>query len=499
MEDGRSRPLGQAKAELQAIVGSANVVDEQTVLDEHSSDLSLVSGPRPLCIVRPGCASEVQAVVRLANAIGTPLVPVSSGPPHFRGDTVPSAAESVMLDLSRMKRIIRIDAVNCVALVEPGVTFAELQPELRKAGLTAYLPLAPRASKSVAGSILEREPITQPNYHWDSLDPLLCAEMVLGTGDMLRTGEAAGPDAIEEQWEIGKAQLNPFGPGQYDQNRIISGAQGTIGVVTWASVKCRPLPDATRAFLVPADTIEPLISVSYQLVRQRLGNHCFIVNALNLACLMAEGPAGIRALRAALPPWVLVVTFEGAGDLAADKLAYQEADFRDVLAAEGLQAHEAEAGIRAEELHAALGRASAEPNWKVRYKGGAQELLFLSTLDKSPRFIEAVNAAAGRSGVAAEDTGVYLQMIVQGTSCHCGFDFYYDPADQAAAGAASRAITSSSQAVSEAGAFFSRPYPQWAALAYAQATTTSILQRKLKAIFDPNGILNPGKLCFQGV
>ena len=47
-----------------------------------------------------------------------------------------------------------------------------------------------------------------------------------------------------------------------------------------------------------------------------------------------------------------------------------------------------------------------------------------------------------------------------------------------------------------AGAFFSRPYGDWAAMAYGQATTTTILHRKVKNIFDPGNVLNPGKLCF---
>ena len=255
-------------------MGDGNVGTEPQLLDEYASDGSFVSPVRPSAVVRPGSAKDVQEIIRWANTTTTPLIPVSSGPPHFRGDTVPATAGSVMVDLSRMKTIIKVDPLNRVALFEPGVTFGELQGELRGAGLTAYLPLAPRASKSVVGSILEREPITQPIYHWDSLDPLLCAEMVLGTGDMLRTGEAAGPDTIEEQWEIGKAQLNPFGPGQYDQNRLISGAQGTIGLVTWVSVKCQPFPDAALAFLIPSDTLEPLVEASYELLRQRLGSHC---------------------------------------------------------------------------------------------------------------------------------------------------------------------------------------------------------------------------------
>ena len=137
------------------------------------------------------------------------------------------------------------------------------------------MPLAPRSSKSVIGSMLEREPITIPSHHWDSTDPLLCAEVVFGTGDKFRTGEASGPDTIEEQWELGKAQMNPFGHSHMDVQRLLAGAQGTMGIVTWATLKCCYLSRLSRALLVPSASLEPLIDLSYQLVKFRLGGQPF--------------------------------------------------------------------------------------------------------------------------------------------------------------------------------------------------------------------------------
>jgi hypothetical protein len=88
------------------------------------------------------------------------------------------------------------------------------------------MPLLPRASKSVIGSMLEREPVITPAHHWDSTDLLLCAGVVFGTGDKFRTGEASGPDTVEEQWEIGRVQMNPFGHSHVDFQRLIMGAHG---------------------------------------------------------------------------------------------------------------------------------------------------------------------------------------------------------------------------------------------------------------------------------
>ena len=88
-----------------------------------------------------------------------PLVPVSSGPPHLRGDTIPEVDNVLIVDLRRMNRILRVDASNRVTIVEPGVTFGELQAELEKAGMCAYIPLMPRSTKSVLASVL-----VKPSY-----------------------------------------------------------------------------------------------------------------------------------------------------------------------------------------------------------------------------------------------------------------------------------------------------------------------------------------------
>jgi FAD/FMN-containing dehydrogenase len=482
---------------LETIVGAQNVLDDPAVLEQYSSDLSFVPSIRPRCVVKPTTSVQVQDLVKWANETMTPLVPVSSGSPHFRGDTVPSMGGAVIVDLSDMKKIVRINPTDRVAMVEPGVTFGELQQELKKAGLSAYLPLCPRASKSVMGSMLEREPITVPSQHWDSLDPFLCAEIIFGTGDKLRSGEAAGPDSIEEQWKIGKSQMVPFGLGQFDESRLISGAQGTIGITTWATLKCRPAPKLTETFLITSEVIDPLIDLSYRLMRVRLGETCFIVNDLTMASLLEKEAEEIKTLRGMLPRWMLVLTFEGNGPLPEEKVAYQVADFKEMLAKEGnLKVVNRIGSFSADDVAEMLTMPSAEPYWKLRYKGACEDLFFLTTLDKTPGFIGALPALMQTRRLSAEDVGIYIQPIVQGTSCHMEFEIFYDSEDAPQKERVRSVITEGAVELANMGAFFSRPYGPWAEIAYGRATETNILQRKVKKIFDPNNVLNPGKLCF---
>ena len=485
-----------AEKELSEIVGNNNIFDDRKTLEEYSKDFSFVPHITPRCVVRPGNTGEVQGVVRWANEVRTPLVPISSGAPHFRGDTVPSVHGAVILDLSRMKRIIRIDPRNKVAMVEPGVTFGDLQPELTRAGLSAYMPLAPRNTKSVIGSMLEREPITSPNHHWDGTDPMLCAEIIFGTGDKLRTGEAAGPDTIEEQWKIGNAQMNPYGISQINENELVSGAQGTLGIITWATMKCRSLEKLKRAFLIPSANIAPLIDLTYEMVRSRLGDNFFILNGLNLACLLGRSPREIQGLRDILPIWVMFVSFEGYEPLPEEKVQYQEADLREMAQSCGLRPTTTIPGASAEELSRLLAQPSPEPYWKLRFKGGFHDIFFLMTLDKADGFVAAMPDLAQRYRYLPKDIGVYIQATVQGTSSHCEFNLYYDPTKPAESEATKRLVSQGAEDLANMGAFFSRPYGAWKDTAYRRATDTLNMQRKVKQVFDPNAILNPGKLCF---
>jgi FAD/FMN-containing dehydrogenase len=448
-------------------------------------------------VVRPGSAAEVQAVVKWANEEGVPLVPASSAPPHRLGGTAPAVEGAVIVDLSRMNKIVRVDAANRVVIVQPGVTFGALQAGLAPHGLSAYMPLLPRSGKSVLASVLDRDPVLMPAAHFDSSDPMLCTEIVLGTGDTMRTGEAAGPDALEDQWEIGKAQVSPYGPTQMDVQRLVQGAQGTIGIVTWMSLKCRYLSELTRSFFIAWETLEPLIDLSYQLTRIRFSGNIFIVNGVTLSALLRRTPQEIAVLRDELPPWILFVSCEGYGPLPADKVEYLEADLRELAQARGLRLETDLSGASAGELSRLLALPSADPYWKLRLRGGSTDIFFQTTLDKTPRFAAIAAEQAAKHGFPAGDLGAYIQPIVQGTSCHCEFDLFSDPGDPAAAAATVALAVDAVDQLEVEGAFFSRPYGVWQEVAYRRSADTAAMQRKIKDIFDPNGILNPGKLCFS--
>ena len=485
-----------AEKELEKIVGSKNVLDNAEVIGEHSGDFSFTPRMRPRCIVRPGNAGEVQKLVKWANETRGQLVPVSSGAPHFRGGAVPATGGTVVTDLSRMNKIIRSDRRNRVTMIEPGVTCSELIPKLKKEGLRLNLPLLPRSTKSVIGSMLEREPVIMPLYQWDALDPLTCIEVIFGTGDLFRTGSSAGPGSLEEQWAAKQAQVNPMGPGQTDFARVVQGAQGTMGIVTWATVRCEFVPEIQKPFLAGSDNIERLTELVYRLMHLKVGDECLLLNNSCLAAIYSKNPDEYADLMKTLPPWLLFLCLAGYEYFPEDRIAYQEKEMRDAASAVEVEPTQDVAGVPAEELLKIMGKPSEEPYWKLRQKGAFQDIFFLTTLDRVPGFIDIMKETAAKYEYPPNDIGTYIQPMVQGTSCHCEFNMYYHPSDAVETARVRELSVRAAEALMNAGAFFSRPYGNVADMVYRRDGETAAALKKVKSIFDPNGVMNPGKLCF---
>jgi FAD/FMN-containing dehydrogenase len=475
-------------------VGTESVIDDPVVMERYSSDMSFVSTRRPEFVVKPGNANQVQELVSWANGTLMPLVPVSSGPPHFRGDTVPQQG-GVIVDLSQMNRILRIDRRNRVAMIEPGVAFGDLQSVLEPEGMRAMLPLAPRTAKSVIGTYLEREPILVPKYHWDMSDPLCCVEVVFGNGDVFRTGAAAGPGTLEEQWESGQAQKSPVGPGPTDFLRVIQGAQGTMGIVTWATIRLELLPSIQEPFIVGCNSVDEIIDFVYRLQRLKLGDECLILNQLNLASILEQEERAIEKLRSTLPPYILIFAIAGYDRFPEERVEYQTKDILEIAETYSVNPFVPQ-GVDPGGILQALSSPCPEPYWKLRYRGNSADMFFLTTLDRSPEFIEVMHEAVGETGFLDTNMGMYIQPVQQGRCCHMEFNLAYDPSNAGDAELARITFERASNALMVKGAFFSRPYGIWSELIGNRHAENVIALRKVKNIFDPNNVMNPGRLFF---
>jgi FAD/FMN-containing dehydrogenase len=478
------------------VVGKGNVCSDPATLDSYSKDMSFVNPLKPSYVVKTHCSEEIKQLVNLAKETQTPLVPVSSGGPHFRGDTVPSTGGAIVVELSGMNKVIRADRTNRVIMFEPGVTFGELIAAAKVAGLRLNMPLMPRATKSVVGSLLEREPVILPKYHWDIADPLCDVEIMLGNGDLFRTGAAAGPGTLEEQWEVGGAQKEAAGPSSNSWYRLIQGSQGSMGIVTWASARCEILPKKEEPYFIGSTDLSKLMDVVHWLVRLRLVNECLILNNANLAAMLAgSGAQDYLTLRSSLPTWVLFYNVAAYDYFPEKRIAGQVADIGELAQKVGVEPVKTLGTVSANHLLKAVRAVSPEPYWKVRLKGASQDVFCLSNYQKVAPLVSTMGQTAVAEGYPIGDIGVYIQPLVQGVNYHVEFTLFYDSNNTRDREQVKNFARTATKDLLAEGGFFSRPYGENAALIMNRDAASVAALKKVKGILDPQKIMNPGKLC----
>jgi FAD/FMN-containing dehydrogenase len=449
-----------------------------------------------VAVVRPHGMVQLRDVILLARETGANLVFSSSAPPHFRGDSIPGG-DGFIVDLSGMDQIMRMDRRNKVAYIEPGVTFQTLIDQADEAGMKVLMPLLPRKGKSVLACFLEREPITIPKYHRDMTDPLLCTEMVFGSGDLFRTGTAGSPGNIDQQLAAGLAHKNPLGPGATDFLRIVQGSQGTLAGVTWATIKLEVKPTVHKIYFACDDRLERLVDFTYRALRPRLGDEWLILGACSLGTIIGESPESIDELSRQQAPWTLVYGVSGYKYLPDERLALQEKELARIAQAVGVRPVPEVPGCPAKKMEEILARPSPDPYYRTVSKGAFADIIFLATLDRVNGMARVMEDACEKHGYPASELGAYIQPIQQGRTAHVEFTVYYDPADEADSGRALELVETATVELDAAGAFFSRPYGNLSRIAFRNCPDTVEALRKVKQVMDPDNILNRGKLCFE--
>jgi len=488
--------LGSQKNELIKIVGSSNVSNDPAILENYSRDSSFCSPMKPRLLVKVNNVNEVQKIVKWANKTNTPLIPVSSGPPHYKGDTIAGVPQAVVVDLSGMKRIISINSQHRICIVEPGVTYGQLQKALAREGLMISTSMAPRATKSVVTNILEAEPRLNGMSQWDFFDPLRCVEVVWGDGNRMFTGEAAqGPLDLEKQWASEKWQVVGNGPFSTDFFRMLTMAQGTMGIVTWASLKCELLSTIHKMFFVPAERPEQLNDFIRKVLRLRFSDELMVMNGAYLASLLGETSEEVEQLKSELPAWVALVGIIGRKLLAEERVESQQLDIADIAQQFGLKMTSSLPGTSGEKVLNKLINPSGEKYWKETAKGAFEDIFFLTKLDKTTLFINMAYRLAEKEDYPISDMGIYIQPKHRGSCYHLEFNLPYNPNCAKSTEKTKNLFLKASEQLCAMGAYFSRPYGIWSKLQLNKDAQTTMFLKDLKGIFDPNNIMNPGKLA----
>jgi hypothetical protein len=480
---------------LLKLVGSDTFTDDPEVLKAYSTDFSLVPPGVPNYVVKPKKTEEVQKVIKFANEHSIPVVPVSSSA-HFYGTTIPKQG-GIVLDLTRMNKIFEIDELNRRVRIEAGVTWEQLTNELGKKGFRIIMPLLPNPLRSVVTDYLEREVPTNTVYDYG--EPLQSMEVVWPTGEIFRTGSASVtgyPDSPSKG-------ANPSGPG-LDFYRFLQGAQGTMGVVTWANFKIEYLPKIDKILFAPVHELNYAIEFLYRVLRLRIGQECLLLNNVNLATIIADNwSRDFEKLRASLPPWTMILVISGLQRHPEGKIQYEEKALGEILKNEFPEINLAHNLPGFPSLSKKLLPMLRNPwsgkvtYWKKRYKGGCQSLFFIAKPTQASKFINKVEEIAARHGYPISDIGGYLQPIEHNRACHLEFNFFYDPASHLEVEKVRTLYDEAAKTLLSEGALFTRPYgEELTRLVYERAADYTMTLRRVKEIFDPNNIMNPGNLCF---
>jgi len=483
----------EVKTKLGEIVGAEYVIDSPDALKPYSVDFSLTPPSPPNYVVQPKTTEEVQKVINLANEHKMPVIP-SSSKVHSYGGTIPSQG-GIILDLTRMNRILEIDEPDRKVRIEPGVTWSQIQAELSKIDGMIVSPLLPHPSRSVVTDFLEREvPLTAL---FEYSEPLLGLGVIWPTGEIFRTGSASVPGYPDTP----SKGLNFHGPG-LDFCRLFQGAQGTMGVLTWANVKYEYRPKVNKCFFIPFTEVKDAVEPIYRIQRRMIGNECFLLNRHNLALILADKwPDDFEVLKNTLPPWVVVLILTGPRRRPEEKIEYEEEALNEINTEfKGLDILPTLPGIPGIEkrLPDMLRQPwpEGETYWRLRSKGGCATIPFITVLEKTPGFIEAVSQVAARYQYPTGEIGIYIQPIDRARACHCEFTFYYSPDDQAEKDRITELYTESARVLLEMEALFTRPYGALADLVYSKTTEYAAALKKFKQVLDPNNIMCPGNLCF---
>ena len=460
---------------------------EESLLHGYTRDDSGARGEMPVAAFRPQTIGQLLDLVGHARRTGLRLQPVSSTGTHHRGDTL-CATRTAIVDMSAFDEVVRCDRRNRVLLFEAGVAFDALANNARAEGLRPMLPLCPRPGKSALAAYLDREPTIYPRFQWDISDPLLCTEIVLGTGELFRTGSAAGPGSLVQQWQAGDAQKNPMGPGPADVMRIFQGAQGAFGIVTWCSTKAEPIPSDESLYVVGNDAIEPLIEMTYGLLRRNHPDICFLVDGAALTALEHRDRASFERVRASRKPWNLVFSISRPRFAGDEKLAYVHREVRELGQSLGLGDNLDSFTLGREELRCILTDPSHPTNargWRLAGRTASQELFLQTTLDRVPGLLAVASQTLRAHGFGDDDLLRYVQPQLGGRCCHLEFVLPTDaPAELSAL------LVGLTRELREAGGYFSRPHGPGRDAAVEGAGALPLL-RKLGKIFDPDSVFLP--------
>lgn len=224
--------------QIRALIGD-RLTTAQAETTQHGRNETYYPVTPPDAVAYPETTAEVSAILRLCNALGCPVVAYGAAS-SLEGQHLATHG-GISLDLARMNRVLAVNAEDLNAVVQPGITRKALNTELRATGL--FFSVDPGADASIGGMAATRASGTTAVRYGTMRDNVLALEVVMADGTVMRTGSRALKSSTG-----------------YDLNHLMLGSEGTLGIITEATVKLHGIPETTRAATCRFPSVEEAVN-----------------------------------------------------------------------------------------------------------------------------------------------------------------------------------------------------------------------------------------------
>jgi glycolate dehydrogenase FAD-linked subunit len=444
-------------------VGPDSVRDDEQSRSAYAAD-ALGQGHPPDLVVLPRTTAEISQVARLCTQYRIPLVVRGAGT-GYTGGAVPTFG-GVVLSLERMNRILEIDEVNLLAVVEPNVINGDLQRAVERVGLFYPPDPASLEMSSIGGNVAECAGGPRAFKYGTTKRYVLALEAVLPTGEIVRTGS--------------KAVKNVVG---YDLTQLLVGSEGTLAIITEVTLRLIPKPPVRITLSAAFRDARHAVDAVSELIKRRVVPAAIeLVDGESLRAVEAHlGRAVVPAGASA----VVIVECDGVEPAANEESRLVEAACRDASAVE---IRRAETDAEREDVWSVRRQLSlalrATGLLKINHdvvvpRGRVPQLL--DTVGELARQYQLRVASFGHAG----DGNIHVNLMVDRSDAD-----ELRRARQAERQLFQRVVALEGSISGEHGIGFAKaPY-----LSVELSGDVIALMKRVKAAFDPAGILNPGKI-----